>query len=116
MGTTDNREAAFMGKITAAATHEIRNVLAIIQESGGLIEDMIRFYEESGKLKPDHLLRSVERIGLQVNRGAELMTALNRVAHGLGSFGGYQAIRYDAKQDVYYGASESRKDGQAAGY
>jgi gamma-glutamyltranspeptidase/glutathione hydrolase len=33
-----------------------------------------------------------------------------------GVYGGYQAIRYDIKQDVYYGASESRKDGQAAGY
>jgi len=31
-------------------------------------------------------------------------------------FGGYQAIRYDLVSDVYYGASESRKDGQAAGY
>ena len=34
----------------------------------------------------------------------------------VGSFGGYQAIMYDREQDVYYGASESRKDGQAAGY
>jgi gamma-glutamyltranspeptidase/glutathione hydrolase len=33
-----------------------------------------------------------------------------------GWFGGYQAILYDAQNDVYYGASESRKDGQAAGY
>ena len=33
-----------------------------------------------------------------------------------GTFGGYQAIRYDAARKVYYGASESRKDGQAAGY
>ncbi len=33
-----------------------------------------------------------------------------------GSYGGYQAIMYDAKNDVYFGASESRKDGQAAGY
>jgi gamma-glutamyltranspeptidase/glutathione hydrolase len=31
-------------------------------------------------------------------------------------FGGYQAIRWDAKNRVYYGASESRKDGQAAGW
>jgi gamma-glutamyltranspeptidase/glutathione hydrolase len=34
----------------------------------------------------------------------------------IGSFGGYQAVMYDSRQDVYYGASESRKDGQAAGY
>jgi len=35
---------------------------------------------------------------------------------GAGSFGGYQAIKFDAKNRVYHGASESRKDGQAAGY
>ena len=34
----------------------------------------------------------------------------------VGSFGGYQAILFDREQGVYYGASESRKDGQAAGY
>ena len=34
----------------------------------------------------------------------------------VGGFGGYQAIMYDKNQDVYYGASESRKDGQAIGY
>jgi len=33
-----------------------------------------------------------------------------------GGFGGYQAIMWDAKRKVYFGASESRKDGQAAGY
>jgi gamma-glutamyltranspeptidase/glutathione hydrolase len=33
-----------------------------------------------------------------------------------GSFGGYQAIMFDSEQGVYYGASEVRKDGQAAGY
>ncbi|MEQ9408543.1 MAG: gamma-glutamyltransferase [Fuerstiella sp.] len=33
-----------------------------------------------------------------------------------GSFGGYQGIRYDVERDVYYGASESRKDGMAIGY
>lgn len=33
-----------------------------------------------------------------------------------GYYGGYQAIMYDSKKGVYFGASESRKDGQAAGY
>lgn len=33
-----------------------------------------------------------------------------------GSYGGYQAIMWDAENKVYYGASESRKDGQAAGF
>jgi gamma-glutamyltranspeptidase/glutathione hydrolase len=33
-----------------------------------------------------------------------------------GAFGGYQAIRWDATNKVYIGATESRKDGQAVGY
>jgi gamma-glutamyltranspeptidase/glutathione hydrolase len=40
----------------------------------------------------------------------------HRVSWDVGSYGGYQAIMYDAANDVYYGASESRKDGHAAGY
>ncbi len=46
--------------------------------------------------------------------------ALEKRGHTLGdsdgSFGGYQAILRDHEQGVYYGASEVRKDGQAAGY
>ena len=33
-----------------------------------------------------------------------------------GGFGGYQAVLWDGEEGVYYGASEVRKDGQAAGY
>ncbi len=33
-----------------------------------------------------------------------------------GIYGGYQAIKWDAQNKVYFGTSESRKDGQAAGY
>lgn len=33
-----------------------------------------------------------------------------------GAYGGYQAIKYDAKNKVYFAASESRKDGHAAGF
>lgn len=46
----------------------------------------------------------------------QLMIRGHQVGFGLGIYGGYQAIKYDAEQGVYYGASESRKDGQAAGY
>ena len=45
-----------------------------------------------------------------------LMRKGHKVSFDLGSYGGYQAIMFDAEKGVYYGASESRKDGQAAGY
>ena len=40
----------------------------------------------------------------------------HRVTRNAGPFGGYQAIGFDPASRVYRGASESRKDGQAAGY
>ena len=46
----------------------------------------------------------------------ELVKAGHTVQYTVGNFGGYQAIRIDGKTKVYFGASESRKDGQAAGY
>jgi gamma-glutamyltranspeptidase/glutathione hydrolase len=50
----------------------------------------------------------------------ETMRALIERGHdvriGHGGFGGYQAIRRDAKNGTWIGASESRKDGCASGY
>ena len=46
----------------------------------------------------------------------KLMKFGHEVGFDLGSFGGYQAIQVDKKNKVFYGASESRKDGNAAGY
>jgi len=45
-----------------------------------------------------------------------LMRLGHTVEYSNGIYGGYQAIMYDAEHGVYYGASESRKDGMAAGY
>ncbi|WP_140719594.1 gamma-glutamyltransferase [Pseudomonas sp. Hp2] len=45
-----------------------------------------------------------------------LMRKGHRVVFADGPYGGYQAILRDPDTGVYYGASESRKDGQAAGY
>ena len=47
---------------------------------------------------------------------AELKRRGHDLRIDLGGYGGYQAIRGDAKNKVYLGASESRKDGQAAGW
>ncbi len=50
------------------------------------------------------------------NVRGELRAMGHKVADGRISYGGYQAILRNDIQGVYYGASESRKDGQAAGY
>ncbi|MBN1132484.1 MAG: gamma-glutamyltransferase [Bacteroidales bacterium] len=50
----------------------------------------------------------------------EVIRELLRKGHGIentsGGFGGYQAIMRDHQRGIFFGASESRKDGQAAGF
>ena len=46
----------------------------------------------------------------------ELIKKGHNIIYDLGSFGGYQAIMIDYIRKIYFGASESRKDGSAIGY
>ena len=53
-------------------------------------------------------------ISMEAQRGLAIRG--HRIRFNSGGFGGYQAILRDPVTGVYYGASESRKDGQASGY
>jgi gamma-glutamyltranspeptidase/glutathione hydrolase len=54
--------------------------------------------------------------GFNYNVIRELMKMGHKVSYSNGGYGGYQAIMVNNKTKVYFGASESRKDGQSAGY
>lgn len=54
--------------------------------------------------------------GIPYSTIRSLMNMGHRMGTARGIYGGYQAIMWDSKNKVYHGASESRKDGQAAGY
>lgn len=71
------------------------------EPTGERMTDGGRVYLESGF--PPEVARDL------VQRG-------HQVGTNVGDFGGYQAIRWDAEKRVYFGASESRKDGCALGY
>jgi gamma-glutamyltranspeptidase/glutathione hydrolase len=71
--------------------------------------------EPTGETMTDGGVVSLESdISYQVRR--ELVQRGHRLQINVGSFGGYQGILLDVSTGVYFGASESRKDGQAAGY
>lgn len=79
MTCRSTRDTAFLGGVTAAATHEIRNILAIVKESAGLVEDCCQRDEDGVDL--DRIRRALGRIQRQVTRGTDLMVSLSRVAH-----------------------------------
>jgi gamma-glutamyltranspeptidase/glutathione hydrolase len=61
------------------------------------------------------------RVLLESGFPYESVRALMQMGHNVGfgepgSYGGYQCIRFDADHKIYFGASDPRKDGMAAGY
>jgi len=87
-----------------------------LQEAG----DAPRIYhtgssEPTGQQMSDGGIMMLES-GIRTEVIQKLMTMGHKIQWNLGQYGGYQAIMWDEKNKVYYGASESRKDGQAAGY
>lgn len=72
----------FFGKVSASLSHEIKNVLAIIGESGGLIEDLLVLHRNKGApLDPQRLQTIAERIRKHVSRGDTIVKNMNRFAH-----------------------------------
>ncbi len=76
-----DNEIAFLGKITAGATHEINNVLAIIKESSGLMDDLISLCEETPFPYIDKFTSALAAIEEQVKRGVVVTRNLNTLAH-----------------------------------
>jgi nitrogen fixation/metabolism regulation signal transduction histidine kinase len=70
-----------MGRITAGATHEMKNVLAIIRESAGLMQDLLTLTQDDSFPHREKFLRVLSNINGQVNRGVDLASALNSFAH-----------------------------------
>ena len=81
MNTCEDKEVAFFGKITAGITHELKNVLAIIRESSGLMGDIISISPEAIIKHQEKIQNSIVRIKDQIERGVNLTDRLNRFAH-----------------------------------
>jgi gamma-glutamyltranspeptidase/glutathione hydrolase len=87
-----------------------------LQEAG----DAPRFYhtgssEPTGTMMTTGGLLSLES-GVPDTVRRDLVKKGHRLVHTLGRYGGYQAVARDPVSGVLSGASESRKDGHAAGY
>lgn len=87
-----------------------------LQEAG----DAPRLYHEGSSSPTGPVMSDGGQLYLESGFDYSTVRALMGRGHRIGSargpYGGYQAILRDPESGVYFGASESRKDGQAAGY
>jgi C4-dicarboxylate-specific signal transduction histidine kinase len=79
----EQKEIAIIGRISAAMTHEMRNVLAIIRESSGLMQDILALSDESAFAHRDKFANALGKIEKHVRRGDEIVTQFNAFAHSM---------------------------------
>jgi C4-dicarboxylate-specific signal transduction histidine kinase len=83
----ETREAAVIGRLIAGMTHEMKNVLAIIKESSGLLQDILRLKKGNAMPKAEQIEKAASRIQAQVARGNEQLAAINWLAHSMSDRG-----------------------------
>ncbi len=79
-------QMSFIGEILSTYTHEMKNHLAIIKESSGLIQDMIELGKLPWKKKnTGPFLSTLQTIDNQVGRSTDVINILNRFGHRMDS-------------------------------
>ena len=73
----------FFGKITASISHEIKNVLAVINENAGLLEDFVLMAEEGKPLELDRLKSLAQNVLSQIKRADGIVNNLNSFANSV---------------------------------
>ena len=79
MSISERDRAEFVARVTTDVTHELRNVLAIVKETAGLIQDFMTC-DQPDSIDHDKVKSLVGRIEPHAERGAELTSVLQHVA------------------------------------
>ncbi len=73
----------FFGTMTAAVSHDIKNVMAIINENAGLIKDLIQMSQKGSPLDAQRIYALADRCSIQVARADGIIKDLNRFSHSI---------------------------------
>ena len=78
--SADREGLAFFSRITAGQSHEVSNVLNVINELVGLQADILSAMERDGSADLHRLRDICGRVRVQVDRGAEIIRGIHRFA------------------------------------
>lgn len=73
----------FLGEITALLSHDLKNVLAIINENAGLMKDFSLMATRGNPIDPERVGMIAGKIQHQVRRADEMIKRLNQVGHSI---------------------------------
>ena len=96
MEADDSGGIRLFGRITASVAHDVRNVLAVINENAGLLEDACQLAEKGRPLDLKRTLRIAIDLKQQVRRGDRISRGLSHLSHSVDAGG----IAMDASEWV----------------
>ena len=73
----------FFGKMTSSISHEIKNVLAIVNENAGLLGDLALMADRGAAIQPQRLIDMSQTVMKQVRRADAIVKNMNRLAHSV---------------------------------
>ncbi len=76
----------FFGKVSASISHELKNILAIINENAGLLEDLTFAAQRGSAIDPERLGRTAQNFLKQIGRADEILKNMSRFAHSVDQF------------------------------
>ncbi|MFO7965208.1 MAG: hypothetical protein R6U50_14890 [Desulfobacterales bacterium] len=71
----------FFGTMTASVSHELKNVLAILNENAGLMQDLTLMARKGASIDLERINSLADRFCAQINRADDIIKNLNRFAH-----------------------------------
>ncbi len=74
---------AFFGRVNASISHELKNIMAIISETAGLLSDLSEMASAGTPVDPDMLKSSAGSIMEEIQRGFTTIRQMNRFAHSV---------------------------------
>lgn len=78
----------FFGKVSASIAHEMKNVLAIINENAGLLEDLTFTAQRGKAIDPERLNKACQQFTKQIHRADGILKNMSRFAHSVDHFSG----------------------------
>ncbi len=73
----------FFGKVNASISHELKNILAIISETSGFLNDLTDLAKQGKDLKLSLLESCNDSIAEEIQRGFDTIKQMNKFAHSV---------------------------------
>jgi nitrogen-specific signal transduction histidine kinase len=79
----NNDDLAFFGKVNASISHELKNILAIISEAAGLLNDLTEMAAKGKDVEPAMLITCSRDIIEEIKRGFATIKQMNTFSHSV---------------------------------